>query len=100
MNSIIADAVNTTFGTIALGTALWEIRRPNFSARICGIYAIVFGASSIGLFIEYLTAALAYGSAGAIYAWLWWHRRPPRQRRPSKTLAAIRDLGHRLVVTS
>jgi membrane protein implicated in regulation of membrane protease activity len=38
-----------------------------------------------------------FGTVAALYAWAWWKRRPPRKRRESKSLARIRDLGHRLV---
>jgi hypothetical protein len=31
-------------------------------------------------------------------AYLAWNRRKPRQRKPSKVAAKVRDLGHRLVV--
>jgi hypothetical protein len=36
-----------------------------------------------------------------IAGWCWhraWVNRPPRRRKPSKVLARVRDLGHRLAV--
>lgn len=46
-----------------------------------------------------LTTA-ADGGFAAWCAYLAWKRRKPRQRKPSKALGMVRDLGHRLVVTS
>jgi len=46
---------------------------------------------------------LTFVTEGAFAAWLAYHawkRRKPRQRKPSKALGMVRDLGHRLVVTS
>lgn len=36
----------------------------------------------------------------AYQAWDLWRRRPPRNRRESKVLGRVRDMGHRLVVTN
>lgn len=44
--------------------------------------------------VVYLVGAVI----GAALAWLFWRKRPPRKRRPSKIAARVRDLGHRLVV--
>jgi len=96
----IGDSINLVFGTIALGTSLWEVRQPTGPASWLGFRAVMFGGAAICLTIQFPAASAAYGSAAAINAWMWWKRRPPRKRRPSKALATIRDLGHRLVVTS
>jgi hypothetical protein len=48
-------------------------------------------------------APLTTAADGAFAAWcayLAWKRRKPRQRKPSKVAGMVRDLGHRLVVTS
>lgn len=44
-------------------------------------------------------AAMAAVDAGISgwFAYLAWTRRKPRQRKPSKVAAKVRDLGHRLV---
>lgn len=41
--------------------------------------------------------AIAWAAVAAVFAWTWWRRRPPRKRKESKTMARVRDLGHRLV---
>lgn len=57
-----------------------------------------------GAVTNLLSGHTAEGIVGAGFtgwlAWCLWKGRKPRQRKPSKVLGFIRDLGHRLVVTS
>jgi hypothetical protein len=45
-------------------------------------------------------AMIANASFAGWFAYLAWKRRKPRQRKPSKVAGVVRDLGHRLVVSS
>lgn len=47
-----------------------------------------------------LTIACADGAVVALWLhWLWKHR-PPRNRRPSRVAGIVKNLGHRLVVST
>jgi hypothetical protein len=93
--------VSEFFGLSAAGFALWELRVPEIPPWLCGLLAALWAMSAVGFVTSgHTVGGVLYGVGAAIMAWIWWHRRPPRKRRPSKTLAAIWDLGHRLVVTS
>lgn len=98
------SAVSLTSGSLAFLTALWEIRRlPEMRVRAYyAFYVLDYGFIAITMVaVQFPPAASsAFGASAAMHGWMWWKRRPPRKRRPSKVLATIRDLGHRLAVTS
>jgi hypothetical protein len=73
----------------------WTTREAGFWAcwyAVLGIWAMVDGDRPMTM--------TARGGFSAWLAYKAWKRRKPRQRKPSKALGMVRDLGHRLVVTS
>jgi hypothetical protein len=77
-------------------------RRRPCTARELGLWAIWFANLAIvsGVISHRPLAMVAYGALAAWLAYHAWKRRKPRQRKPSKVGARVRDLGHRLVVSA
>jgi membrane protein implicated in regulation of membrane protease activity len=97
----VINAIQTFFALMALAISLWELLDPTWPKNTVAFYAVLWGMAAIVNMVNGCPIpGVLFGAAAAIQAWLWWQKRPPRNRRPSKTLATIRDLGHRLVVAS
>lgn len=93
--------------TTAMVLALWaawavvDRTKPFPVADLCLIACIQGSAAVLGMFVgEFPPGIAACGGFAAWAAYMAWKRRKPRQRRPSKVAGMVRDLGHRLVVTS
>lgn len=59
----------------------------------------VGGYGLIRLIEGHMFAGVVNAALAGVYAWLAWKHRNRKDRKPSKVLAKVRDLGHRLVVT-
>lgn len=62
----------------------------------------IFGAASVvgAVTGDFPPGVFVAAGFSAWCAYKAWKRRKPRQRKPSKVAGMVRDLGHRLVVTS
>lgn len=91
----------------ALGAVCWMIchyfdRRNPYSSREAAFWAVWNSVCVLPLMLfsdRPLTMIVDGGFAGW-FAYLAWKRRKPRHRKPSKVAGMVRDLGHRLVVTT
>lgn len=80
-------------------------RNPDTADTVRAVSATVMALASIAAAIasatdgDYVFAGIGtFGAAAWTWiAWMSWNRRN-RRRRPSRVLAKVRDLGHRLVV--
>jgi len=98
------DAVDLASATITavVWLAYWLIdQRKRWPARTLGFwacwYAVIAAWNTIDN-VAPVTTLMDGGFAGWC-AYHAWKRRKPRQRKPSKVGARVRDLGHRLVVS-
>lgn len=89
--ALLALTVGTVIGRVAAG-----LRWPAHYDLHAAIGWAAWAAYAAYQRLE-VPAVLECGFA-AYYLWRWWRRRPPRKRRASRALSAVRDLGHRLTV--
>jgi hypothetical protein len=88
---------------IVTWAAFWVIdKRQPWSARTLTFWAAWYANLAITnmAFGFWLCTTLADGGFAAWCGYHAWKRRKPRQRKPSKVGARVRDLGHRLVVSA
>lgn len=81
----------------APGVYTWSLGRwlPSIPALFnSGVWAICAIFSMLKGNLPFMAGA---GVVCALWAYTAWKNKPPRKKRESKTLAKIRDLGHRLV---
>lgn len=73
-----------------------------WSSRVLAGWATWYGTLAVigVLGGVWLGITLVDGGFAAWCAFWAWKRRKPRQRKPSKALGLVRDLGHRLVVSN
>jgi len=95
MNDLIVAAA-----LLADWALLWSTdRRRPFSAVEAAFWASVWAVYVIWFMADdQILSMISSGGISGWFAYLAWTRRKPRQRRPSKGLRRIRDLGYRLVV--
>ncbi|GAB6901950.1 hypothetical protein JCM9957A_50400 [Kineosporia succinea] len=89
---------------VALFATCWLILRLldsviRFDWTTCVVACLVYVISGFSRADELVAAACNFGIAGW-YAYLAWKRRPPRKRREAKAPGRVKDLGHKLVVSS
>jgi hypothetical protein len=87
---------------VLLWVALWTLDRvAHLDAPVLTVMALVDGTLAFALMSSDRIASTATCGGMAVWcAYHAWKRRKPRQRKPSRAAGMVRDLGHRLVVTS
>lgn len=101
MSASPADLTLATEVTV-IWLAFWIVDRhlKPFTSRELGFWACWYSATAIWCLSsgDNPVTMLAGGAFAGWCAYHAWKRRKPRQRKPSKVGARVRDLGHRLVV--
>lgn len=88
---------------LAAGLVLLLMLGTWFRVPMGSVYYVGQCAIQCGTCLGYVSdggmvAAGAWASVAGITAWMAWRKRPPRKRKPSKVLATVRVLAHRLIV--
>jgi hypothetical protein len=85
-----------------LWAGLWALDRiARLPVPILILEVCIFGFTALACLASSLPASMAAsGGCAAWCAYHAWKRRKPRHRKSSKVGGLVRDIGHRLVVTS
>ena len=91
--------------SVLIPLGIWALfalvdRIVHMTSRYLAFWACWYGVLAIWNMVDGESAPMAADGAFAGWcAYHAWKRRKPRQRKPSKALGRVRDLGHRLVVS-
>jgi hypothetical protein len=89
-------SILSILGTLAALAGYWDFATP-YGRAMGVVEALIFAPSIPAFWFHPSVPAGLMSVADSIWWYLIWKNRPPRKRKPSKVLAKIKDLGHKLV---